>query len=329
MHRSKSSFKKAFSSGLFEFAALAMFIAIGFPSRSWAQQASQKTFSSAEDATDALVAAAQNNDENRLTEILGPNGKSLVKSGDDIEDTTDRSTFVEKYQQMHRLVKEPDGTTTLYIGDENWPMPIPLANNGRVWYFDTAAGKKEILYRRVGRNEISTIRVCEELVAAQEEYYSAHNNEYAQKILSDEGQQDGLYWKADNGQPQSPIGPLVAQAVAEGYTPGHDGAPSTPYRGYFYRLLLRQGPSAPGGTKSYVIDGKMTGGFAFIAYPAEYKTSGVMTFIVGSDGVVYRKDIGPNTVTLARDLKSFNPDATWKRDEDQQEETAAKQMPAK
>ncbi|HXX45562.1 MAG TPA: DUF2950 domain-containing protein [Candidatus Acidoferrales bacterium] len=325
MQRSTLSFERLLCSGLFKFAAIAVLLAAGFPARSMAQRPGQKTFSSCDDATKALVTAAQNNDENALMEILGPDGKDLVKSGDDVEDASGRATFVERYEQMHRLVKEPDGTTTLYVGAENWPMPIPLVNKGKVWYFDTAAGKKEILYRRVGRNEISTIRVCQELVAAQKEYYSAHSNEYAQKILSNEGQQDGLYWKADNGQSQSPIGPLVAQAVAEGYTPTHDGAPPTPYRGYFYHMLTRQGASAPGGAKSYVVDGKMTGGFAFVAYPAEYRSSGVMTFIVGSDGVVYRKDLGPNTATIAKALKSYNPDATWKKDQDQQEESAAMQ----
>jgi hypothetical protein len=325
MQRSTLSFERLLSSGLFKFAAIATLVAASFPTRSMAQQRDQKTFSSADEATNALVTAAKNNDENALLEILGPDAKGLVKSGDDVEDTAGRATFVERYEQMHRLVKEPDGTTTLYIGAENWPMPIPLANKGKVWYFDTAAGKKEILYRRVGRNEISTIRVCQELAAAQKEYYSAHNDEYAQKILSDEGQQDGLYWKSDNAKAQSPIGPLVAQAVAEGYTPGHDGAPPIPYRGYFYHILVRQGPNAPGGAKSYIVDGKMTGGFAFVAYPAQYRSSGVMTFIVGSDGVVYRKDLGPNTATIAKAMKSYNPDATWKKDEDQQEESAALQ----
>ena len=162
-------------------------------------------------------------------------------------------------------------------------------------------------------------------MGAESGYYSAHNNEYAQKLLSDEGQQDGLYWKAAEGQPQSPIGPLVAQAVAEGYTPTHDGAPSTPYRGYLYHILTRQGASAKGGTKSYIADGKMTGGFVFVAYPAEYRSSGVMTFIVGTDGVVYHKDLGKNTAVLAKAMKVYNPDSSWQKDEDQQKETAGAQ----
>jgi len=305
------------------FAAVAVLLAGCFPARSLAQQAKQKSFASAQEASAALAAAAQSNDEKALLEILGPDGEKLVSSGDGVEDTQNRATFVQRYQEMHRLVTEPDGTTTLYVGAQNWPLPIPLVSKSKAWYFDTAAGKKEILYRRIGRNEISTIRVCKQLVAAEKEYASSHGGEYAQKFLSDEGQQNGLYWKAAEGQPQSPIGPLVAQAVAEGYTPTTDGAPRTPYRGYFYRILTRQGAAASGGAKSYIADGKMTAGFAFVVYPAEYRSSGVMTFIVGSDGMVYRKDLGPNTVAIAKAIKSFNPDSTWRKDEDQQEESAA------
>jgi hypothetical protein len=325
MPRIKLNFDGFRWGNLSKLAAVAVLLAGWFPARSMAQQPGQKTFSSAEEASNALATAAQNNDEKALLEILGPDAKQIVSSGDDVEDAQNRANFAQRYQQMHRLVKEPDGTTTLYTGAENWPMTIPLVNKGNLWYFDTAAGKREILYRRVGRNEISTIHVCEQLVAAEKEYYSAHNNEYAQKFLSDEGQQDGLYWRAAEGQPQSPIGPLVAQAVAAGYPPTHDGSPATPYRGYYYRMLTQQGANAPGGAKSYIVNGKMTGGFAFVAYPAEYRSSGVMTFIVGQDGVVYRKDLGPNTATLAKAMKAYNPDSTWQKDEDQQEETAAAQ----
>jgi len=324
MRRTKLDLGKFYSSNLPRLAAAAIFLAACFPVRSTAQQQGQKTFSSAEEASKALVAAAQSNDEKTLLDILGPDGKRIVSSGDETEDTENRANFVQRYQQMHRLVKEPDGTTTLYIGAENWPMPIPLVGKGSSWYFDTAAGKREILYRRVGKNEMSTIRVCQELVAAEKEYYSTHS-EYAQKFLSDEGQQNGLYWKVAEGQPQSPIGPLVASAVAEGYTPSHDGAPPAPYRGYYYRVLTAQGKDAPGGAKSYIADGKMTGGFAFVAYPAEYRSSGVMTFIVGGDGVVYRKDLGKQSAVVAKAIKEYNPDSTWKKDEDQQEESASEQ----
>jgi hypothetical protein len=328
MQRTKLSFGGCDWAKLFEWAkwaAVALLVAGWFPARSMAQQPGQKTFSSAQEASDALVTAEQNNDEKALLGILGPDARQIVSSGDDTEDAQNRANFVQRYQQMHRLMKEPDGTTTLYVGAENWPMPIPLVNKGNSWYFDAAAGKKEILYRRLGRNEISTIHVCEQLVAAEKEYYSGHNNQYAAKIFSDEGQQNGLYWKSGNGQPQSPIGPLVASAVAEGYAPGRSGAAATPYRGYLYLILTRQGASVPGGAKSYIADGKMTGGFAFVAYPAEYRSSGVMTFIVGADGVVYRKDLGANTATLAKAMKEYDPDSSWKKDEDQQEETAAEQ----
>lgn len=286
------------------------------PASSIAQQPGQRTFSSAQDASDALRTAAQNNDDKALLEILGPDAKQIISSGDPTEDAENRANFAQRYQEMHRLVKEPDGNTTLYVGAENWPMPIPLVNKRNLWYFDAAAGKDEILYRRIGLNEISTIHVCQELVAAEKEYYSTHK-EYAQKIFSDEGRQNGLYWKTEVNQPQSPIGPLVASAVAEGYAPTRDGAPATPYRGYFYHILAQQTASAAGGAKNYVLNGRMTGGFAFVAYPAEYKSSGVMTFIVGADGVVYRKDLGPNTAALAKAMKEYNPDSTWSKDEDQ------------
>ena len=327
MQRIEPNFDGFHWASLSKLAAAAVLLAASFPARSMAQQVGQKTFSSAQEATDALVAAAQSNDQKALLDILGPDAKQIVSSGDDAEDADNRANFVQRYQEMHRLVKEPDGTTTLYTGAHNWPMPIPLVNKGNSWYFDTAAGKKEILYRRVGRNEISTIRVCQQLVAAEKEYASAHNGEYTQKFISDEGQHDGLYWKAENGQAQSPIGPLVAQAGAESYNPTHDGAPPTPYRGYYYRILTRQGAAAPGGVKSYVVDGKLTGGFAFLGYPAEYRSSGVMTFIVGTEGVIYRKDLGPNTATIVKAIKSYSPDPTWRKDEDQQEESAANQKP--
>ena len=179
-----------------------------------------------------------------MLEILGPDGKQIVSSGDETEDALHRANFVRKYHEMHRLVKEPDGTTTLYIGAENWPTPIPLVNKGNSWYFNTDAGKKEILYRRIGRNEMSTIRVCQELVSAEKEYHSAQHDQYAQKFFSDEGQHNGLYWKAAADEPQSPIGPLVASAAAEGYPQNHSGAP-TPYQGLpFFRILTSRGKIA-------------------------------------------------------------------------------------
>jgi hypothetical protein len=301
--------------------AIAIFLTVCFPA-AIAQQPGQKTFSSAEDASHALVTAAQSNDEKAMLDILGQDGKQIVSSGDDVEDAQSRANFVQKYQEMHRLVKEPDGTTTLYIGAENWPTPIPLVSKGTAWYFDTEAGKREILFRRVGRNEMSAIHVCQELVAAEKEY-SAQHSEYAQKIFSDEGQHNGLYWKSADGGLQSPIGPLVATASAEGYANNRDGAP-TPYRGYYYRVLTRQGKNAPGGAKSYIASGKMTAGFSFVAFPAEYRSSGVMTFIVTDDGVVYQKDLGKKTDGLAKAMKEYNPDSKWQKAVEQPSETATR-----
>ena len=306
--------------------AIAVLWTACFPARALAQHQGQRTFPSPQAAAEALVAAAQNNDEKAMLQILGPGAKQIISSGDPTEDSNGRSTFVQRYGEMHRFVKEPDRTTTLYIGAENWPTPIPLVNKGNSWYFDTEAAEKEILYRRVGENELSTIRACQQLVAAQKEYYAAQGSVYAQKIFSDEGQHNGLYWRAVNGQPRSPIGPLIASAVAEGYTSTR-GADPIPYHGYYYHILTSQGKNAPGGSKSYVLDGKMTQGFAFLAYPAEYRSSGVMTFIVTQDGVVYRKDLGPSTAAVAKALKEYNPDSSWKKDEDQQEESAAQQQP--
>jgi hypothetical protein len=309
--------------GIFSgWAAAAMLVAASVPGIVAAQQVGPKMFSSPEDAASALVAAAQNNDRKAMLEIFGPEGKEIVSSGDDVEDAENHANFAKRYQEMHRMVKEPDGSMILYIGAENWPAPIPLVNKGNSWYFDAEAGKKEILFRRIGKNEVSTIRVCRELVMAQKEYYAAQHEEYAQQIFSDEGKRNGLYWKAAENEPQSPMGPLVAAAVAEGYAKAQAGPP-TPYRGYLYHVMTRQGKNAPGGAKNYVADGKMTEGFAFVAYPAEYRSSGVMTFIVDADGVVYEKDLGPKTEALAKSMKEYNPNAGWHKAEEQPEEAAA------
>jgi hypothetical protein len=311
------NFDKPYCATFLRLATLAVLVTVCFLTPSQAQQPGQKTFSSPEDASSALVAAAQSNDEKAMLAILGPDGKEIVSSGDDIEDTQSRANFVEKYGEMHRLVKEPDGTMVLYIGARNWPTPIPLFGKNSLWFFDTEAGKQEILYRRVGRNELSAIRVCQELVAAQKEFRSTHGDQYAREIFSDPGQQNGLYWKAADGETESPIGPLVAAAVGDGYTKTQGGAP-TPYLGYYFRIVTRQGKNGPGGSKSYLVAGKLTGGFAFVAYPAEYRSSGVKTFMVGSDGVVYEKDLGSKTSVIAGKMKEYNPNSSWQEAEDQQ-----------
>ena len=288
-----------------------------FPILSAAQQKGQETFSSAMEASKALVAAVKANDESSLLKIFGPDAKDLVSSGDPVEDKDNREEFVQKYQQMHRLVIEPDGTTTLYIGAENWPTPIPLMHKGTAWYFDTPAGKQEVLYRRIGKNELAVIQVCGELVDAEKEYYAqAHDGDsaqqYAQKLISDPGKHNGLYWEASGGQTESPIGPLIASAVVQGYT-SDEIKKLEPFQGYYFRILTSQGPTVPGGTRSYIVDGKMTRGFAFLAYPAEYRSTGVMTFIVDQDGIVYEKDLGAKTAAVVKSLTRYDRNATWRK----------------
>jgi hypothetical protein len=282
-----------------------------------AQQTGQKTFPSAKAATSALVSALQTNDSAALLAVLGADAKDIVSSGDEVEDKNNRDQMVEKYQQMHRLVTEPDGTTTLYLGAENWPMPIPLVHKGNSWYFDTDAGKQEILYRRIGKNELAVIQICRELVDAEKEYYSQPHDgdsgkQYAQNFFSDPDKHNGLYWKANSGEAESPIGPLVASAATEGYV--RDPAQKQqPFHGYYFRVLTGQRGADAGGTRSYIANGKMTGGFAFVAYPAEYRSSGVMTFIVDQDGVVYEKDLGPNTAATAKALTKYDRDDRWRK----------------
>ena len=307
MHRSKLSFDKFRWSGVVRLGAVALLLSCGFATRSVAQQQDQKTFSTAEEASNALFTAVRSGDEKAMLEILGSDGKQIVSSGDETEDTQNRANFAQKYEEMHRLVKEPDGTTTLYIGAENWPTPIPLVYRGHAWYFDTDAGKQEILYRRIGENEISTIRVCQELVAAEKEYKSAQHDAYAHKIFSDEGHHDGLYWKAADGEPQSPIGPLVAAAFVGENGNSQEGAPA-PFHGYYFRILMHQEKNGQG-----------AGEVAFLAYPAEYGSSGVMTFLVNEDGVVYQKDLRKKTDVLAKTMKLSSTHPGWQKSEEQQE----------
>lgn len=291
-----------------------------------AQQSGQKTFSSPEEAVRALFTAAQNNDTTALLELFGPDGKEVVSSGDEAEDAHNRANFAKRYQEMSRLVKEPDGSVCLYVGERNWPYPIPVVNKGNQWYFDTNAGKKEILFRRIGWNEMSAIHISEQLVAAQKDFAKQNDNVYAQKIFSDQGKHDGLYWKAADNEPQSPIGPLVAWAVAEEYAESR-GAAAVPYRGYYFHILTGQGKNASGGAKNYIVDGKMTGGFAFVAYPAEYRSSGVMTFIVGEDGVLYQRDLGKKTDSVAQSMKEYNPGPGWEKAREEPQQSASEGKP--
>ncbi len=282
---------------------------------------SQKSFSTPEDACQAFAAAAEHGNDQAMVEILGPEAEEVLSSGDPVEDAADRARFAAKYREMHRLAKEPDGSMLLYVGAENWPLPIPLVNHGNSWHFDTAAGKREILYRRVGENELAAIRSLHALADAEMVYFMrAHQNGagryYALRFLSTgrDGGHDGLYWIGATDEYESPLDAAIAAAGRE---PAAEGGLSAPVacHGYYFRILEKQGKNAHGGAKSYVVDGKMTRGFAFVAYPAEYGSSGVMTFMSGPDGVVYEKDLGPDTARLAPAITEYDPDPSWNRSE--------------
>lgn len=247
--------------------------------------------------------------------VLGPSASSIISSGDEVQDKNNRDTFVKHYDQMHRWATSQAGNQILFIGDNNWPFPVPLKKDSAgKWYFDTKDGVQEILFRRIGKNELITIHVCETLARAQHEYFDQLHDgdsvhQYAQRFMSESGKQDGLYWPVAEGQPESPIGPLVAHATKQGY--GQSSGSPEPFHGYYYRILKAQDADAPGGAKSYIVDGKMTGGFAFLAYPAEYRNSGVMTFVVDANGIVYQKDLGPKTDDIAKDMTTYSPNKTW------------------
>jgi hypothetical protein len=283
-----------------------------------AQQPGQRTFGSAQDAGQALFAAMQTPEDESLLSIFGPAGEDVISSGDPTEDSDHRANFVVKYKEMHRFVKEANGTVTLVIGAENWPFPIPLRNNHGSWYFDTPTGKDEILFRRVGQNELAAMDASRDLVEAQKEYFARPSGKltkrFAQKLVSDEGWHNGLFWQGASNELDGPVNPLIAYAY--GNEPEDQGGhQAIPFNGYFFRILTSQGRHAPGGARDYLVDGKMTGGFAFVAYPAEYRSSGVMTFIVDGSGTIYQKDFGPDTTKLAEAMTAYDPDSTWHKAE--------------
>jgi hypothetical protein len=275
-----------------------------------------KRFASAEEASKALVATLRTGDVKALIGVLGSESRSLVSSGDAVSDRQLREKFLQAYDAGNRLI--PYGTySVLQVGTDNWPFPIPIVKDGERWHFDVSEGREEIIARRIGRNELYTMQTCLAYVDAQREYYSEDRNgagilEYAQKFASTPGKRDGLYWPTKDGEPLSPLGALVARARAEGYRRDESGGP-TPLHGYMYRILTAQGPAAPDGAYDYIAKGHMIAGFALVAFPAQYGTSGVMTFIVNHDGVVYEKDLGPKTRDLARAMKKFDPDTTWRK----------------
>lgn len=279
------------------------------------EKPSLRAFASPDDAGNALVEAAKSGDQNAVLAIFGPESKEIIYSGDAVQDKTLAESFAASYGVMHRWRKMPDDAQILLVGADNFAFPIPLKKNaGGQWFFDPAAGKDEILARRIGRNELAVIDVCGALADAQGEYFSQRHadgstKQFALKFISDAGKQNGLYWDSPDGQPQSPLGPLAAFATDEGYTVKADS--HVPFHGYYFRILNKQGSHAPGGAKDYVVNGKMVGGFAFVAYPAEYGNSGIMTFMINQDGVLLQKDLGKTTAEIATAMSEFDPDSTW------------------
>ena len=279
-----------------------------------AQGPPQPTFATPEDAVSALIAAGEKQDLQELQALLGPGTAELVSSGDPVADRSARETFLNRYRAYHELGAGGPNDLVLLVGEDRWPLPIPLVGNSGRWYWDGAAGSREVLVRRIGANELRTIDVMQGFVAAERDYAAGgHDGSpagvYAVKLRSGAGKQDGLYWEAASGEPQSPAGPLLAAASAEGYAANSGG--TRPYHGYLFRLLSSQGPEASGGARDYLVNGKLTAGFALLAYPNAYGTSGVMSFMVNQDGVVWQRDLGPDTAAAAAAITQFNPDNSW------------------
>jgi Protein of unknown function (DUF2950) len=293
--------------------SIALALALLLQGAAFAVPPGQKSFETLDDAVNALVGAFRGQDQKTLLEILGPKGRAVISSGDTVADQAAYERFVAAYDRAHRL-EGGGGKVVLYVGDDDYPVPIPLVPDGPRWFWDTDAGDDEILFRRIGRNELATIQVCLAYVDAQREYYSRDRGagvlEYAQHLESTKGKRDGLHWETSPGERPSPLGPLVAEARAAGYIKPEPGK-RTPYHGYLYRMLFAQGAAAPGGAYNFVVKGHMIGGFALVAFPATYAVSGITTFIVSHDGIVYQKDLGPNTAQLANAMKTYNPDKTW------------------
>ncbi len=281
----------------------------------------QKTFASPDEAVKALLEALKADDLKVLSDIFGPGSKDLISSGDPVVDKVERERFINLYEQNNKLEESSPNKTVLYIGDEHWPFPIPIVKKEGMWMFDTNEGREELIARRIGKNELSVIQVCLAYVDAQKEYAIKDRDgggvlAYAQKFSSEPGKKDGLYWKAKKGDEQSPLGPLVAAAQEIGYTGKKSGGKPVPFHGYYYRILKAQGKDATGGAYDYIVKGKMIGGFALVAYPAHYGSSGIMTFIVNHAAEVYQKDLGENTEKTALTMQLFNPDITWKKVEE-------------
>jgi hypothetical protein len=279
-------------------------------------KANSKTFASPEEAVKALVDAMKTGEKAELSAIFGPGSESLISSGDDVKDKAGREWFLKNYEEKNSLEKKGDDEAILQVGKDDWPLPIPIRKKGSAWSFDTKAGKEEILNRRIGRNELNTIDVLEAYVDAQREYAARDWDgdgvyPYAQKFGSTPGKKDGLFWEAREGEEPSPLGPFSAKAAQEGYT--RKSEKPSPYYGYYFKILKAQGKHAPGGAYDYVVKGNMILGFGLVAYPAKYGSSGIMTFIVNQEGVVYQKDLGKGTAKAAEAIKRYDPAPTWKK----------------
>ncbi|MGH7244842.1 MAG: DUF2950 domain-containing protein [Phycisphaerales bacterium] len=272
-----------------------------------------EAFATPQALVDAAVAALRSDNQAALAKILGADAYEDFSSGDDVQDRANLQTFLAKYDQSHRLVDNPNGSKTLEIGPDNWPMAFPIIHDGEGWRFDTAAGIEELNARRIGRNELDCIETCRAVSDAQADYLMMDPDgqmppAYAQTFFSNPGTKSGLFWPTNAGETPSPMGDFAARASAEGYTRGEG---PQPYHGYFFRLLREQGPFAPGGSESYMENGRMTRGFAVIAYPAEYDGSGVMSFMIAKQGIVYQRDLGPDSASIAKSMTVFNPDPSW------------------
>jgi hypothetical protein len=312
--RNRASFASSFLTLALSFGLLFSVTACNKKTNPESAQDAPKTFASPDDAGKALADAARSQNQDSILAIFGQGSAPIVSTGNSAEDKAALNGFVQDYQVMNRWRKLADGSELLLVGAENQAFPIPLMKNAAgQWYFDVAAGKEEISARRIGRDELAAIDVCAALADSQVQYFSQKHGgvkQYAQKFISEEGKQNGLYWPEASGQPKSPLGPLVAFATAEGVKV--ESGRHQPFYGYYFAILDKQGPDAKGGAKTYISNGKMTGGFAVVAYPAQYGDSGIMTFIINQSGVPFQKDLGTKTNEIASAMTEFNPDEGWK-----------------
>ena len=297
-----------------------MFGVILLQSMGYARDVLQRGFASPGDAAAALVKALMNNDRSELPAIFGPDGEALVDSGDEIQNRVHGERFVRAFKEKCLFENKEGKKVILCVGKDEWPFPIPIVKKDERWYFDTKEGKEEILNRRIGKNELKVMEILQAYADAQREYASKDRDgdgalEYARKIASEKGQRDGLYWEVEEGEKESPFGPLVAEATKEGprVKERAKGASCTPYYGYFYKILEGQGPNAQGGAYGYVVKENMILGFGMLAYPDEYGTSGIMSFMVNQEGVIHEKDLGENTSEIVEAIKLYTPDQSWKR----------------